>query len=211
MKLTLGSVREAELPKGKADHIFWDDDLPGFGLRVREGGSRNYVVQYKVGKKTRRMVIGPVERLAPDQARKAAKRELGKVSLGQDPQGEKAAAKAKDAATDTFAVLAVRFMEFQAGHLRKPNLYSTDLYLLKHCRRLHGLKLDVITRREVASCCQPSLRTTATCRLIGRGRPCQPCSHGPCAMGFATLTLSSARTSTPEPRRASGSSRTASL
>ena len=43
---------------GKADFIAWDDDLPGFGLRVREGGSRNYIVQYKIGKQNRRMTIG---------------------------------------------------------------------------------------------------------------------------------------------------------
>ena len=108
MKLTQGNLGKAILPKDKTDHIFWDDDLPGFGLRIREGGSRNYVVQYKVGKKTRRMVIGPIKRLTPEEARKQAKKELGKVSLGQDPQGEKAATKAT--ATETFGAVAERFL-----------------------------------------------------------------------------------------------------
>lgn len=149
MKLTQGNLGKAILPKDKTDHIFWDDDLPGFGLRIREGGSRNYVVQYKVGKKTRRMVIGPIKRLTPEEARKQAKKELGKVSLGQDPQGEKAATKAT--ATETFGAVAERFLTFQAKHLRPSSLYSTSLYLQQYCRRLHGLKLDTVTRREIAS------------------------------------------------------------
>ena len=116
MKLTQGNLGKAILPRRtRLDHIFWDDDLPGFGLRIREGGSRNYVVQYKVGKKTRRMVIGSVKRLTPEVARKQAKKELGKVSLGRDPQGEKAATKAT--ATETLGAMVERFLSFQAKRL----------------------------------------------------------------------------------------------
>ncbi len=39
MKLTEGSI--SRLRPTKADAIYYDDDLPGFGLRIREGGSRN--------------------------------------------------------------------------------------------------------------------------------------------------------------------------
>ena len=95
------------------------------------------------------MVIGPVKRLTPEQARKQAKKELGKVSLGQDPQGEKAATKAT--ATEIFGAVAERFLAFQARHLRPSTLYSTSLYLQQYCRRLHGLRLDAVTRREIAS------------------------------------------------------------
>jgi hypothetical protein len=46
------------LPEGKAEAILFDDSLPGSGLRLREGGSRMYVVQYKLGAKHRRFTIG---------------------------------------------------------------------------------------------------------------------------------------------------------
>ena len=42
MKLTDLSI--SRLKPTKADAVYYDDDLPGFGLRIREGGSRNYVV-----------------------------------------------------------------------------------------------------------------------------------------------------------------------
>jgi hypothetical protein len=39
MKLT--TVKKVEgLPPEKTDHIEFDDDIPGLGLRIREGGSR---------------------------------------------------------------------------------------------------------------------------------------------------------------------------
>ena len=32
MKYTTKSIAAVRLPEGKADHIEWDDDLPGFGI-----------------------------------------------------------------------------------------------------------------------------------------------------------------------------------
>ena len=40
MKLTAKTIAGIRLPAGKTDHIEWDDDLPGFGLRLRGSGDR---------------------------------------------------------------------------------------------------------------------------------------------------------------------------
>jgi hypothetical protein len=40
MKLTQKIIDAITLPKGKTEHIEWDDDLAGFGLRLRAGGAR---------------------------------------------------------------------------------------------------------------------------------------------------------------------------
>ena len=48
MKLTQSTI--AKLTSTKADEIFFDDDLPRFGVRLREGGSRKYVVQIQAGR-----------------------------------------------------------------------------------------------------------------------------------------------------------------
>ena len=40
MKLTARTTASAALPEGKTDHIYWDTDLTGFGLRVRLGSDR---------------------------------------------------------------------------------------------------------------------------------------------------------------------------
>src|SRR6478735_7658138 len=101
MKLTQAVIDKGRInTENKADFIAWDDDLPGFGLRIREGGSRNYVVQYKIGAQNRRMTIGSTKTLTLEQARKTAKKHLGSVANGEDPQGEKHAVRAT--ATETF-------------------------------------------------------------------------------------------------------------
>ena len=44
-KLTKRVVDAAE-PREK-DYVIWDDDLPGFGLRVFVSGKRSYLIQYR--------------------------------------------------------------------------------------------------------------------------------------------------------------------
>ena len=43
MKLTIKSTSEVTLPPGCKDAVFWDDDVAGFGIRLREGGSRTWI------------------------------------------------------------------------------------------------------------------------------------------------------------------------
>ena len=43
MKLSVKSTAGLKLPAGKTDHIVFDDEIPGFGLRMREGGSRVFI------------------------------------------------------------------------------------------------------------------------------------------------------------------------
>ena len=42
---TVAGLRQP--PAGKADVIYFDDGLPGFGLRIRAGGKRTWIAQYR--------------------------------------------------------------------------------------------------------------------------------------------------------------------
>ncbi len=79
MKLTSAIARTLTLESGQTDRTFFDDDLPAFGVRVRAGGSRNWVVQYKTGRKNRRLMLGAVSALAAGKARAAAKDALAAI------------------------------------------------------------------------------------------------------------------------------------
>ena len=87
MKLNATSLRSLTLPRGKKDHIAWDDDIPGFGVRLREGGSAGFVFQYQIGAKQRRMSLGAISAVPIGNARKTAEKLYARVRLGQDPAG----------------------------------------------------------------------------------------------------------------------------
>jgi integrase len=88
-RLTKRVVDAAE-PDPLGDVFVWDGELPGFGLRVRPGGTKTYVLQYRTTSRQRRMTIGRVGPVTPDEARKAALKLLARVAQGGDPSGERA-------------------------------------------------------------------------------------------------------------------------
>jgi hypothetical protein len=95
MKLTKATVGRLALPSGRAETIVFDEDLPGFGLRLRAGGSAVWVAQYRVGAKQRRATLGKLATLDPEIARRAAKQVLAKADLGEDHQAERRKRQAK--------------------------------------------------------------------------------------------------------------------
>src|ERR1700722_4392306 len=93
MRLTTANLARLQFPAGKSEMIVFDEALPGFGVRLRSGGKRTWIAQFRVGTKQRRIALGTTETVDPDSARKRAKEALAKVSLGRDPQTEKDQAK----------------------------------------------------------------------------------------------------------------------
>ena len=82
--------RTVDAAKTKAnDYVIWDDDLPGFGLRVFASGKRSYVIQYRAAGRSRRYTIGLHGIWTPETARREARIQLGKVAQGENPAEEK--------------------------------------------------------------------------------------------------------------------------
>jgi hypothetical protein len=93
MKLTnAATVQSLALPEGKIDKIFFDDELPGLGVRLRRAGGKAWVVQYSIEGRSRRITLGPTAVLTPWQARVEAKKLLASVHLGRDPAAERQSA-----------------------------------------------------------------------------------------------------------------------
>jgi integrase len=149
LKLTVKATAGLKLPPGKTDHIEWDDDVPGFGIRLREGGSRSFIFQYKTGERQRRIALGSVTAIDISKARETAKDLYARVRLGQDPAGDKADAKIK--AAETFEATAARFLEYQRTRLRPKSYSGVERHVLKHAKTLHGLQLAKIERRDIAT------------------------------------------------------------
>jgi integrase len=154
MKLTQPNVDGLTLPVGKVDHIEFDDDLPGFGVRLRAGGKRTWIIQYRVGRKQRRFTLAAVNKLSAKKARDEADERLARVTLGGDPQAKKIEERAK--AHVTFGALLEDYLkertkEVQKGDLRKRTFEEIERYLHQHCKPMHELQIDKITRMDVAT------------------------------------------------------------
>jgi integrase len=154
MKLSPHAVRTAELPAGKSEVIFFDEVVPGFGLRLRERGSRTFVFQYKLGAKQRRMALGAATALGVSKVRQIAQRLHARVKLGEDPASDKSEAKAS--AARTFKAVADEYLEkrrndLSKGRLRERTYPDLERHLLKHSKTLHELQLAKISRADIAS------------------------------------------------------------
>jgi integrase len=146
MKLTTATVATIALPPGKTDHIEWDDELPGFGVRLR-GGARRWVVQYRVGGKQRRESLGDTRKVKLDDARKIARERFARVELGNDPVAER---KAATAAALTLASTMERYLEAKRDVMRPATYKAAQRYFGLHWKPLRDRSLATITRADVA-------------------------------------------------------------
>jgi integrase len=150
LRLDTRTVTALALSPGQRELFAWDTELPGFGLRL-QGSKRTYVAQYRSNGHTRRPTIGPVDRLTTTQAREAARKLLAKVSLGHDPQGEKAAQRLRAALT--FVKVAEAYIAAKQDEWRPASLRAYKRYLLAgaYFRPLHAMALDEIKHPDVAA------------------------------------------------------------
>ena len=72
----------------ETDYFLWDEEIPGFGLRVFATGKKSYLIQYRKDGRTRRVSFGRYGTITPEEARKKARELLVGVGDGQDPAEE---------------------------------------------------------------------------------------------------------------------------
>ena len=175
MKLDAKTVAGLALPVGKTDYIIWDDDPRGFGFRLRAGAGgkvlRSWIVQYKRDGRSRRMLLGPAEVLGIEAARQQAKKAIGAVYQGKDPQGEKAEQRDRNRLSLRSQVAA--FLDAKKPEIAERSLIEMTRYLTDskyfgplHSKPLHSIKLrDVaerITRIEHESGAATAIRARGT-------------------------------------------------
>jgi hypothetical protein len=102
-KLTKRTVEAAEMKA--SEYFVWDDDLPGFGLRVLPSGRKGFVVQYRAGRRSRRISLGPSTVLTCEQARNRAITIIAAAKNGEYPAAKRDA----DREAITVTELAERF------------------------------------------------------------------------------------------------------
>jgi hypothetical protein len=145
MKLTTAAV--TALPAGQSDSITWDDDLPGFGVRCRNG-RKSYVCQYRIGRaQQRRARLGDVRKVSLADARKAARSLLAQVELGVDPK-----ARAEGTATSlALARVADRYLAARKDVVRPNTFAAAAHYFAVQWKPFRERTIASITRAEIAA------------------------------------------------------------
>ena len=131
------------------DQVIFDDNIPGFGLRVLSSGVRSYLVQYRNRQgRSRRLTIGKHGKVTADGARKDALRIFDAVRAGKDPVAERRAYIDAPLVND----LLDRYL---AEHVEKRNRPRTreeiKRLVARHIRpQLGRHKVGAVTRQDVA-------------------------------------------------------------
>jgi integrase len=129
------------LRPGAEEYVVWDDEVAGFGVRVRPSGASGYILMYRHGGKKRKHTLGRVEAGFPvKEARERAAELLRGLRDGVDPQAEKVA----DRHAITVAELVDAYLA--EGPALKPNKkassWKTDRGVLgTHVKPLIGRRL----------------------------------------------------------------------
>jgi integrase len=138
----------AKLPPGKSEHIFWDGKLTKFGLRVRAGGTRTWIVQYRFGTRQPRITIGTIKEVSATDARETAQTILAKVRLGIDPQAERRTA--IDKAGDFFEDLGQRYLKAAKSRLKPGSYDQVERHVTKYWAPFNRRSIHAINRADVA-------------------------------------------------------------
>jgi integrase len=160
MRLTQSNIAKIRREAGDKDYIEWDEALPGFGLRVRDGRC-TWIVQYKIGAKHRRVTLGSTEMLTAEEARngwidpqtqerrKGASKILADARDGFDHAAARVARREK--AAETLGVVFANYLEARKTALRPRAYKEVVRHLEKYCKPLHDVSLHSLDRRSVAA------------------------------------------------------------
>jgi integrase len=142
------------MPTDRTETVFFDDDVKGFGLRVRPSGARSYIVAWKMKglggeSEHRRVTIGPISEINFADAKKRASAIKGDVRGGLDPANEIKATKLETA--QTFEATVAQFLDTLRTRYRPRAFAEINRHLTKHASDLNKKPVARITRHDIAA------------------------------------------------------------
>ena len=145
VKLSKRSIDRLSVDRASA--VFWDSELPGFGIRVHATGRKVFVAQARTpGGLPKRATVGRYEDIDAEDARQKAAAMIDRIRRGRDPV---------PAAPEepTVADLAARFMAAHVERNCKPGTVEKYRNLLRLCilPRLGALRLGEVDRSHVSA------------------------------------------------------------
>ena len=131
----------------RKDAVFWDRDLPGFGVRVHRTGRKVYLVQTRGAAGLKRVTIGRHGEITPEEARKNARGIIDCIKRGIDPKAEAPAPELTTAELAERCVRAHVAVNCSAGTMKNYR-NAIDGYIVPE---LGALPLSAVDRAEVSA------------------------------------------------------------
>ncbi len=144
--ITRASLRRLVCPPGQSEAFYWDDQVPGLGLRAYASGKRVWLLQYRDATgRTRRIGLGDASVLAPDGAREAARMQLTQKAIGNDPAAKRQA----DREAACIGDLVTAYLAHQQQRSKPSTFDQTRRNLNKYAATLHKEVAAAVDRAAI--------------------------------------------------------------
>ena len=138
------------LTAGPTQYEAWDGDpsVPGLGIRISPGGTKSFVLVYRMGGRSRRLTLGKYGVISLAEARQRGRAAIADVAIGVDPQAAKV--KSRETYSDR---LCENVVKAYIGLHAKPNTRTwkeTERVLMREfVKRCSDLTIQQITRGHI--------------------------------------------------------------
>jgi integrase len=156
-KLTKTAVEALKTPLN-GDLVVWDEQMPGFGVRVKPSGYKTYIVQYRNAQgRSRRMSLGAHGRITAAQAREDARILLTEATRGSDPAEQKA----RGREVPTISDICERYLtEYAEPQKKESSVYIDKLMIENNIKPKLGKRLVNDVSRADAIALHSGLKAT---------------------------------------------------
>jgi integrase len=136
-KLTKRIVDALRADFGGRDITYFDEEIRGFGVRVKPSGAKSYVLKYRnrFGQQ-RKFHIARVGDITPDQAREKAIKLRGRIADGEDPVTDRNS----ERNAQTVAQLCDEYLEAEKGRIKASTLAVDKSRIERHVKPLLGTR-----------------------------------------------------------------------
>jgi integrase len=158
VKLTDRTVRALPRPeRGEGQREYWDQDLPGFGVRVGHTGRRSFVVLFRVRGRKTRLTIGTCATWPLAEARERARKAMRAAATGDDPTAPDRARRG----SLTVKELADLYIEQYAQKQKRTWKNDRSLIDTYIAPQLGGIRVPDLTRAQVRDMLRPIAESTS--------------------------------------------------
>ena len=131
------------LPARAETYTVWDQEIPGFGVRVMSSGKKSFVLKYSIHRQQRWITLGRFGDLTLEEGRNVARSRRGEVAKGIDPSEDIRASRT----APTMKELIDRFIE---EHVQLKTKASTARGYIRYLRHVIEPNLGRMLVKDVS-------------------------------------------------------------